>query len=169
MLPLFVTPELGLTGAGCGGDGLGGRAWLEDTALRRFRRGRCVRHSAASRARWRRHRCRKTRTHPDSFAQGLPPSRFSRFGEPRRSSPASTASGGGKARATSVRPYLPYLTYPTYLTYQTHPTYATYATYLACSDVVFLSSSVFGGFGGRGRFIVRLTPFQKGSTFRSIS
>src|SRR5437867_2021670 len=89
--------------------------------------------------------------------------------EPRRSSPASTASGGGKARATSVRPYMPYLTYPTYLTYQTHPTYATYATYLACSDVVFLSSSVFGGFGGRGRFIVRLTPFQNGSTFRSIS
>src|SRR5439155_13324790 len=26
------------------------------------------------------------------------------------------ASVGGKARATSVRPYLPYLTYPTYLT-----------------------------------------------------
>ena len=65
--------------------------------------------------------------------------------------------------------YQTYQTYPTYPTYPTHATYATCPTYLTCSDVVFLSSSVFGGFGGRGRFIVRLTPFQNGSTFRSIS
>src|SRR5438876_4712222 len=40
--------------------------------------------------------------------------------------------------------------------------------YLPSSDVVFLSSS-FAGFGGRGRLMLRLTPFQNGSIFRSIS
>jgi hypothetical protein len=35
--------------------------------------------------------------------------------------------------------------------------------------VVDFSSAVFAGFGGRGRFIDRLTPFQNGSTLRSTS
>jgi len=97
-------------------------------------------------------------------------------------------------RATAGKPDLPdptypthptYPTYPTYLTYVTYPpslaplvrrelrraspTYPTYPTYLTCSDVVLFPSSDFAGFGGRGRFIDRVTPFQNGSTFRSTS
>jgi hypothetical protein len=45
---------------------------------------------------------------------GLPPSRFSRFGEPRRSSPASTASVAGRpALRPSLPAYLAYLKCPT--------------------------------------------------------
>ena len=36
-------------------------------------------------------------------------------------------------------------------------------------SVVFLSSAAFGGFGGLGRFIDSVTPFQNGSTLRSTS
>ena len=50
----------------------------------------------------------------------------------------------------------------------THPAYPTHPPYLFPS-VVFFSSAAFTGFGGRGRFIDRLTPFQNGSTLRSTS
>jgi hypothetical protein len=35
--------------------------------------------------------------------------------------------------------------------------------------VVFFASGALAGFGGRGRLMLRLTPFQNGSTLRSIS
>ena len=41
--------------------------------------------------------------------------------------------------------------------------------YLPSSVVGLLLVASFAGFGGRGRFIDRLTPFQNGSTLRSIS
>jgi hypothetical protein len=36
-------------------------------------------------------------------------------------------------------------------------------------SVVGFSSAAFGGFGGRGRFIDSVTPFQNGVTVRSTS
>src|SRR6266566_7159832 len=37
------------------------------------------------------------------------------------------------------------------------------------SVIGFFSSAVFGGFGGRGRLMLRLTPFQNVSSLRSTS
>ena len=53
--------------------------------------------------------CECTRAEIAAAGAGLPPSREARFGEPRRSSPVSPASGGGKACTTPevVRAFTP--------------------------------------------------------------
>ena len=68
---------------------------------------------------------------------------------------------------------LPHLTHPTQRAEGlTHPAQRaegpTHLPYLPCSVVVFSSDDA-GGFGGRGRFIDKLTPFQNVSTFRSTT